>query len=354
MSFQVVIEPLGETIKVEDNQTILDAALRAGVDLPHACGHGLCSSCRVTIVDGAVDLGNASPFALVDMERTNGKALACCTTPMSDLIIEADVNDDKDAEVHRVRDFTGVVSKIETFSPRIKGFFIAVEDNGIEFQAGQYVTIKIPGLKGAPRSFSIANPPSESSLVELNVCLVPGGKGTQWLHNELKVGDELEFSGPYGHFHAHPSRPGPMLFLAGGSGLSCTKSIILDLIEKGEIRPITLIYGAHNQDELYYCELFEQLAEEHANFTFIPALSAEPESSSWQGRRGFVPDVAKGCFDEKFGGNIVYLCGPPSMVDACIMMLTRSHLVRRDLYTENFYTEADRYRKPASLPFGSI
>ncbi len=305
-------------------------------------------------MEGVVDLGNASPFALLDMERSSGKALACCSTPMSDLTIEADVHDDEDAEVHRVRDFTGVVSKIETFSPRIKGLFIAVEDSGIEFQAGQYVTIKIPGLKGADRSFSIANPPSENSLVELNVCLVPGGKGTQWLHNELKVGDELEFSGPYGHFHAHPSRPGPMLFLAGGSGLSCCKSIILDLIEKGEMRPITLIYGARNQDELYYCELFEQFAKEHPNFTFIPALSDEPENSSWQGRRGMVAAVAKDCFDEEFAGNVVYLCGPSPMIDACVIMLMQGHLFRRNLYMENFYTEADRYRKPASLPLRSI
>jgi phenol hydroxylase P5 protein len=354
MSFQVIIEPLGETIEVEEDQTILDAALRAGIYIPHACGHGLCSTCKVEIIEGEVDLGDASPFALMDMEREEGKALACCTTPMSDLVIEADTDEDEDAELHTVRDFTGVVTKIDTFSPRIKGFFIALEDDGIEFQAGQYVNIKIPGLMGEYRAFSIASPPSESNLVELNVCLVPGGKGTEWLHKELKVGDELNFSGPYGRFHAHPSPPGPMLFLAGGSGLSCMKSIILDLFERGETRSITLIYGARNQDELYYRELFEQLADEHVNFTFIPALSDEPEGSSWQGMRGLVPEAANEHYNGKFAGNKAYMCGPLPMIDACITTLMQGRLFERDMYMENFYTEADRNQKPSSPLFKSI
>lgn len=354
MTYQVLIEPLGETIEVEEDQTILDAALRAGVYIPHACGHGLCSTCKVDVLEGEVDLGDASPFALMDIEREEGKALACCATPISDLVIEADVDEDEDAESHIVRDFAGVVTKIDTFSPRIKGIFIAIEGSGIEFQAGQYVNIRIPGLNGEYRAFSIASPPSEKHLVELNVCLIPGGKATQWLHDELKVGDKLSFSGPYGRFHAHRSQPGPMLFLAGGSGLSCMKSVILDLFEKGETRPITLIYGARNQSELYYRDLFEQLAEEHENFTYVPALSEEPEESSWTGKRGLVPAVATEYFDGRFAGNKAYMCGPPPMIDACVTTLMRGRLFERDMYMESFYTEADRAEKPVGLLFKSI
>ncbi len=353
MSYQVLVEPLGERIEVKEGQTILDAALRAGVNIPYACGHGLCSTCKIDVLEGQVDLGDASLFALMDPEREEGKALACCATPLSDLLIAANVDEDEDAEAHLVRDFTGVVSKIETYSPRIKVIFIAIEEDGIEFQAGQYVNIKIPELNGAHRPFSIASPPSEQNPVELNVCLIPGGKGTQWLHNKLKVGDELSFSGPYGRFHAHPSQPGPMLFLAGGSGLSCMKSIILDLFEKGETRPITLIYGARNQEELYYRELFAQLAKEHGNFTYMPVLSEEPEDSSWSGSRGLVSAVANEQFNEKFTGNKAYMCGPPPMIGACITMLIRGQLFERDMYMENFYTEADRIQKPASLLFKS-
>ncbi|MBE9548790.1 MAG: 2Fe-2S iron-sulfur cluster binding domain-containing protein [Proteobacteria bacterium] len=354
MSYQVVIEPLGETIEVEEEQTILDAALRAGIYIPHACGHGLCSTCKIDVLEGDVEHGDASPFALMDIERDEGKTLACCAIPTSDLVIEADIDEDVDAESHLVRDFTGVVTKIDTFSPRIKGIFIAIEDDGIEFQAGQYINLKIPGLGDEYRAFSIASPPSENNLVELNVCLVKGGKGTEWLHTQLKVGDELKFSGPYGRFHAHTSEPGPMLFLAGGSGLSCMKSIILDLMQKGEKRPITLMYGARNQDELYYWDLFRELDDEYSNFTYVPILSDEPKDSAWTGLRGLVPTVADEYYEGQFSGKKAYMCGPPPMIDACITTLMRGRLFERDMFMENFYTEADRDTKPASPLFKSI
>ena len=105
MSYQLTIEPLGETIEVEDEQTILDAALRAGIWLPHACCHGLCATCKVQVVDGDVELGEASPFALMDFERDEGKCLACCAMLEADLVIEAEIDEDPDAEVHPVEDF---------------------------------------------------------------------------------------------------------------------------------------------------------------------------------------------------------------------------------------------------------
>ena len=153
MTYNVTIEPTGETIEVEEGQTLLDASLRAGVYLPHACGHGLCATCKVDVMDGEVEQGDASPFALMDTEREEGKCLACCATPTSDLVIEADIEEDEDAENHPVRDFVGVVSKIETLTPRIKSIFLAIEHDGIEFQAGHYVNVLIPGMEDHPRAF---------------------------------------------------------------------------------------------------------------------------------------------------------------------------------------------------------
>jgi phenol hydroxylase P5 protein len=96
MSYQVTIEPIGTTIEVEENQTILDAALRQGVWLPFACGHGTCGTCKVQVTDGYYDVGEASPFALMDLEREEHKVLACCCKPESDMTIEADVDEDED------------------------------------------------------------------------------------------------------------------------------------------------------------------------------------------------------------------------------------------------------------------
>lgn len=120
MSHQLTIEPLGATVDVEPGQTMLDAALRAGIYLPHACGHGLCGSCKVQVLCGEVDLGAANPFALMDFERDEGKALACCATLQADTTIEADIDEDPDARVIPVRDFAAEVERIEDLTPTIR------------------------------------------------------------------------------------------------------------------------------------------------------------------------------------------------------------------------------------------
>lgn len=354
MAYQLTIDPIGETIGVEEGQTLLDAALRAGVYLPHACGHGLCGTCKVRVLDGEVEHGEASPFALMDMEREDGQCLACCARALGDVTIEADIEEEPDAHHYPVRDFVGVVSKIDRLTPRIKSIFLAIENGGIKFQAGHYINLLIPGLEDAPRAFSIASPPSEQHLIELNVALVEGGKGTHWLHEHLKVGDEIRFTGPYGRFFVRESAREPMIFLAGGSGLSSPKSMLLHLFEQGEARPVTFIYGARNQAELYYRELFEQLAAEHSNFTYLPVLSAEPDDSGWQGLRGFVHEAAKTHFGGKFAGHKAYMCGPPAMVDACITTLMQGRLFERDMYMENFYTQDSRNAAPKSPLFKHI
>jgi phenol/toluene 2-monooxygenase (NADH) P5/A5 len=107
MSYELTIEPLGQTIEVEDGQSILDAALRAGIYLPHACCHGLCATCKVQVVDGEVDHGEASTFALMDFEREEGKTLACCARLECDTVIEAEIDEDPDALNLPVEDYNG-------------------------------------------------------------------------------------------------------------------------------------------------------------------------------------------------------------------------------------------------------
>lgn len=354
MSYQVEIAPLGDIIDVDEGQTILDAALRAGIYLPHACGHGLCSTCKVDVLEGDVEHGEASPFALMDMERDEGKCLTCCAQPTSDLVIEADIEEEPDAETHSVNDYVGVVTRIVDFSPRIKGVFLALEGDGFEFQAGQYVNLTIPGLEGAPRAFSIASPPSARNLVELNIALIPDGEGTRYIHEQLNVGDELTFSGPYGRFFVRRSAPEPKIFLAGGSGLSSPKCMVLDLLESGDQGSITLVYGARNKDELYYHDLLSELAREHENFDYVPVLSDEPVDSGWSGYRGFVHEAAQQHFDGKFEGYKAYMCGPPPMIDACITTLMRGRLFEKHMFMENFYTNESKNVKPKSPLFKGI
>lgn len=339
MSHTVTIEPIGEQIEVEDGQTILQAALRQGVWLPFACGHGTCATCKVQVLEGDVEIGDASPFALMDMERDEGKILACCATVESDVTIEADIDVDPDFEGYPVEDYTATVTDIVDLSPTIKGVHLKL-DRPMTFQAGQYINIALPDVDG-PRAFSLANPPSKADEVELHVRLVPGGAATTYIHEQLKVGEKLDLSGPYGQFFVRSSQPGDLIFIAGGSGLSSPQSMILDLLEQNDERRITLFQGARNQAELYNRELFESLARDHEHFTYVPALSDAADDADWQGFRGYVHDAAKEHYDGRFAGNKAYMCGPPPMIDSAITALMQGRLFERDIFMEKFLTAAD-------------
>jgi phenol/toluene 2-monooxygenase (NADH) P5/A5 len=354
MSYELTIEPLGQTLEVEEGQTILDAALRAGIFLPHACCHGLCATCKVTVTDGEVEHGEASNFALMDYEREEGQCLACCATLQSDVVIEADVEQDPDALSLPVQDHAGTVSRIEDLTPTIKGVWIELEDDGgMRFQAGQYVNLHLPDGHGT-RAFSLANAPQQPCEVELNIRLVPGGAATTWVHQQLKVGDRVTLSGPYGRFFVRKAAALPALFLAGGSGLSSPKSMILDLLAEGSTLPMTLVYGARNLAELYDHDLFTELAAEHPHFSYVPALSNEPADSAWTGFRGHVHEAAKAHFNNDFRGRKAYLCGPPVMIDACITTLMQGRLFERDIYTEKFISAADAAQQMRSPLFKRI
>ncbi len=349
MTYELTIEPLGQTVDVEEGQTLLDASLRAGVYLPHACGHGLCGTCKVQVLDGEIDHGEASSFALMDFEREEGWCLACVARAESDVTIEADIDDEPDALNLRVRSVTATVTRLVDLTPTIKGVYAQVDHpEGLPFQAGQYVNVQLPDGSGH-RPFSFANAPSNPHEVELDVRLVPGGAATTWIHQQLAVGDRLHLAGPYGRFHVRSSAAMPMLFLAGGSGLSSPRSMILDLIDGGCTLPITLVHGARTHDELYHVDELVALAERVPTFTYVPALSNEPDDSDWLGARGFVHQAAEAHFGGDFRGLKAYLCGPPLMIDACITSLMHGRLFERDIYQELFISAADTQRVRSPL-----
>ncbi|HMN82979.1 MAG TPA: phenol 2-monooxygenase domain-containing protein [Burkholderiaceae bacterium] len=343
MSYTLTIDPLGQTVALEDGQTLLDAALRAGIYLPHACCHGLCATCKVQVIEGEVDHGEASNFALMDYEREEGKCLACCAVPQSDVTIEAEIDEEPDARNLPVHDYTGTVARIDSLTPTIKGVWLTL-DRPVDFQAGQYVNLRIPG-EAAPRAFSIASAPQDGGRIELNIRHVPGGRATTWVHERLRAGDQARLSGPYGRFFvrksAHVGQKLPLLFLAGGSGLSSPRSMILDLLAEGCTLPITLVNGARDAGELYHHDEFVALADRHPNFCYLPVLSNENRDSDWRGARGYVHEAARGHFANDFRGLKAYLCGPPAMIDACISTLMQGRLFERDIYTEKFISAAD-------------
>lgn len=341
MSFKLHIAPAGASIDVEPGQTVLDAALRQGIALPYACGHGLCGTCKVQVCEGEVDPGPSSSFALMDVERSEGKVLACCATLKSDATIEADVDEDPDARRYPVLDITGDVTRIVDVTPTIKSVFVATSRR-LLFQAGQYIHLEIPGLD-ASRAFSIANSPTQAERtgeIELNVRVVPGGPGTAYVHDVLRVGERLRFSGPYGRFFVRESDRRPMIFMAGGSGLSAPRSMIIDLLERGCELPVILLYGQRTHRELYGHDELSTLADRYSNFMYVPSLSEEPQGSNWTGERGLVHEVAQKYLSSGFADMQAYVCGPPPMVDACIGVLMRGRMFERYIHTERFVTAA--------------
>ncbi|QKJ26254.1 phenol hydroxylase, reductase component P5 [Aliarcobacter cibarius] len=352
MACRLEIEPTGNVVEVQEGQTLLDAALRQGIYLPHACNHGLCGTCKVEVLEGEVDLGNASYFALMESEREDGYCLACTATAKEDVVIEADIEVDVDARNIPVKDVWGTVIKREMLTPRILGLWIELDDD-LDFQAGQYINYHIPVFP-EPRAFSLANQPSTGRVIELNIGIIPDGEATPWIHKNVKVGDKRKITGPFGRFFVKKSANKPMIFFAGGSGLSSPKSMILDELENGCTLPITLFHGARNQEELYYADLFWGLEKKYPNFRYVPVLSNN-EDSSWKGEVGFTNDVAKRMYDGKFEGNKAYLCGPPMMTEACIKVLMQGRLFEKDIHTEKFFSKADLHSNNTKSPlFKSI
>ena len=305
------------------------------------------------MTDGDVDHGEASTFALMDFEREEGKTLACCARLESDVTIEAEIEEDPDSLNLPIEDFDGEVIRIETLTPTIRGVWVKL-DRPMQFQAGQYVNIELPELAGQSRAFSLASAPQSPDVVELNIRIVPGGQVTTWVHENLAVGGKIKITGPYGRFFVKKSANVPLIFMAGGSGLSSPKSMIEDLLAEGCTLPMTLVYGQRCRDELYYDAEFRALAAKHPNFTYVPALSSEPEGSDWNGARGFVHEAAKAHFDNDFRGHKAYLCGPPAMIEACISTLMQGRLYERDIYMEKFFSAADASQQLKSPLFKNI
>jgi len=181
-----------------------------------------------------------------------------------------------------------------------------------------YSAVNYPGEFGNSLMFNVRFQPPPAGQAE-----IPVGTGSAWVH-ALAVGDTVELSGPYGHFHAQDTAR-EMVFIGGGAGLGPLRSIILDqLVNKASGRTISLWYGARNRRELFYQDIFDQLALEHDNFSWTAALSGQESDEKWQGPRGMIHQVVlDNCL--KNHPNIdaceFYICGPPAMLMATLEML---------------------------------
>jgi propane monooxygenase reductase subunit len=337
------LEPVGIELEVDEDETILDAAFRQGIMLMHGCKEGQCSSCKSFLLDGEVDLDRYSTFALPDFEEAEGYTLLCRAHALSDVEIELLHYDEE-----RIRSGVPIVTAttkveaVEELTKDIRRLVLRVTDpDGLEFNAGQYVDIGVPGTEDEHRSFSMANAPGEPDCLEFMIKLYEGGHFSGLLDNGsgIAVGDELTCKGPFGMFTLRDSSPRRLVFIAGGAGMAPVLSLLRSMAEKGTERAATFYYGARTEDDLFALEEMERLSGVLPDFTFIPALSEDEEGGTWEGEAGLITDVVDRLEDDLADVD-AYLCGPPPMVDAAIALLERRGCPESHIYFDRFTTSA--------------
>jgi CDP-4-dehydro-6-deoxyglucose reductase len=292
-------------------QPVLEAALNAGLNLPHSCKGGNCGSCRARLMKGEIHYPNGRPLGLSEAEAAEGFVLLCQARARSDLSIETFQITTADQAL--IKRLPARIERALPLSHDVMGLYLrlpAAEE--FRFEAGQYIDIMLTG--GRRRSFSIASPPHDSRLLELHVRRVDGGEFSAPLFNGNRSSPLLTMEGPLGQF-VYRSGAAPLLLIGGGTGLAPLLSILRHVIETGIQREMTLYWGVRTERDLYAQAVLEALVARAASgaLSYVPVLS-EP-TTAWRGARGWVHEaVLEDIRDLKKYD--VYAAGPPAMIAA--------------------------------------
>lgn len=287
--------------------TILEAALAEGVPYPHGCRIGDCAACKSLLLSGDVAMSDYDEAVLSKEERKAGLILACRAKPKTDVHVAwLGEQDAAGLPVSRIR---AEITNIEQLTPRIRRIH-AWPERPLRFAAGQFARLAFGKLPARP--YSMANRPDEDALV-FDMRLVPNGRISEFVRSELKVGDVLGLEGPYGSTHLKPDESGPLVAVAGGSGLAPIKSIVRTALQAAGDRRIDLYFGVRDEEDVYDEPTLAMLASEHPNLDFHVLLSAP--SNGTKRRVGSLPDVLADELPTHAGARY-YLAGPPGMVDA--------------------------------------
>ena len=322
---QLTMHPGPVRLAARPGETLLEAGLRAGVALPYDCRAGGCGVCVCTVLHGRVDQGAYQPAALTEAMRARGQALMCCAVALDDVDLEVEGVGalSLGAAAAPLRRWHARVQAMQRLSPDLMRVHLALPaGEHIAFVAGQYINILLDD--GAKRAFSFANAPPDpqaapstaGDVIELHVRLIPGGRFTTQVFETMKVGDAIEFEGPLGRFTLQDSQR-PILFVAGATGFAPVKSILEDAFRRGVQRPMTLYWGVRTAADLYLLDEVERWQREHANFRFVPVLSAADADTAWAGRRGLVHEAMLADHPD-LRGHEVYACGSVRMVEAAV------------------------------------
>ena len=320
-------------IETQGGTSLLSSLASHDIFVPSACGgRGSCAYCKLKVLEGGGPIGPVEVPYLSPEEEADQVRLSCQVKIRNDLAITIP------EELFSVKKFEGVLERKRALTHDIVELRILLkEPDVIDFEAGQYVQLESEEYKGRDsvmRAYSISSVPSDRQHIELIIRKVPDGILTTWVFDYLHEGQTVRFSGPYGQFCLSDTKA-PNIFIAGGSGMAPIWSMIQHMKEKGIDRQTTYFFGALTQKDLFYVDELHALQEELPWFTFIPALSNEPEDSDWVGERGLITDVVAKYFPDS-ANHEGYLCGSPGMIDACIVVLTEGKMPEESIYYDKF------------------
>ena len=361
-----------KSVSARVGQRLLEVLAEAGVNLPSACGGaGTCGLCKAQVQHGGGGAGQQELAHLSRLEAAKNYRLACQVPVLSDLSVVVD------EAYFGVGTWQCTVEHTRNVSTLIREIALKLPaGERMDFRAGGFVQITCPPYrarfadfdidaeyrdiwdkldlwqleastdKPVTRAYSMANHPAEGQQILLNVRIalpppgetgIPPGTVSSWLFS-LTPGDRVEVMGPYGHFFVEDTDK-EAIFVGGGAGLAPLRAQILDLLELGSKRKMSLWYGARSKRELFYTEMFDRLANEHDNFDWHVALSEPEPTDEWKGFTGFIHRVLLENYLEDHAAPEdceYYLCGPPLMVKAVVSTLDNLGVEQENIHYDDF------------------
>jgi toluene monooxygenase electron transfer component len=329
--------PLGHRIHIAGSSlgfeqdaadTVLRAALRAGIGFPYECNSGGCGSCRFDVVSGSVDVLWADAPGLTERDRRKGRQLACQCRAAGELTIRVRPGQEYAPRIAPRRRSARLIGWTD-LTHDMREFSFAT-DSPVDFAPGQYASLVLDGVD-APRGYSMSNLPNAQGQWDFQIRRVPGGRATDVLFHTLAVGDTIELDAPYGLAGLREDSPRDIVCVAGGSGLAPMISIARGAAAAGMLatRRLHFFYGARTPRDVCGESFLRQLQGFGSSLRFHPVVSdtASADAAGWLGDRGFVHEALARELGESPTPHEFYFAGPPPMTQAIQELLMGRLLV---------------------------
>ncbi len=320
-----------------DGETVLQCLRRHGVSIPSSCESGVCQTCLMQGIRGKPPA--LAQQGLKDTLQVQHYFMACVCVPeeeMEVVLAGADITHLLEVEV---------LGK-EPLSDDILRIYLKPAEP-FDYKPGQFINLYRPD--GLVRSFSLASLPQREEPLELQVRVLPGGRMSTWIQDEMSVGDKLAIKGPVGDCFYVPGKPQQNILLVGtGTGLAPLWGIVRDALDQGHTGQIHLYHGSYTADGLYLVDELRALERAHQNFIYMPCVDEAGAAEAGDATIGRADLVALTAIPDLKSWRI-YLCGHPDMVAVMKKKAFLAGASLSDIYADPFvYSATDNASKADS------